>query len=250
MKTIELVCGGKPVQFTTRSVTIDGKEYFYSLMSGVSHNEIEHYYSFRYDGELISLPYDEKSIKVFQVIFKQVQTLEAQKIATQQLSVAAIAAAEAKEAEKKRLEAEAAKAKEAEAADEWVDAAETEAAEVPVDGETAPAEEAAAQAEGQATEEAAAQAEGQATEEAAAQAEGQAAEEAKAPAKEKKPVDPELHARKKKSITKFVIILIVFAALAVGYHFIFGESDTLSPNTPDSQTQEYDDIDQIIDDLQ
>jgi len=238
MKTIELVCGGKPVQFTTRSVTIDGKEYFYSLMSGVSHNEIEHYYSFRYDGELISLPYDEKSIKVFQVIFKQVQTLEAQKIATQQLSVAAIAAAEAKEAEKKRLEAEAAKAKEAEAADEWVDAAETEAAEVPVDGETAPAEEAAAQAEGQATEEA------------AAQAEGQAAEEAKAPAKEKKPVDPELHARKKKSITKFVIILIVFAALAVGYHFIFGESDTLSPNTPDSQTQEYDDIDQIIDDLQ
>ena len=213
MKTIELVCGGKPVQFTTRSVTIDGKEYFYSLMSGVSHNEIEHYYSFRYDGELISLPYDEKSIKVFQVIFKQVQTLEAQKIATQQLSAAAIAAAEAKEAEKKRLEAEAAKAKEAEAADEWVDAAE-------------------------------------ATEEAAAPVEGQAAEEAKTPAKEKKPVDPELHARKKKSITKFVIILVVFAALAVGYHFIFGESDKLAPNTPDSQTQEYDDIDQIIDDLQ
>lgn len=234
MKTIELVCGGKPVQFTTRSVTIDGKEYFYSLMSGVTHNEVERYYTFRYDGELITLPYDDKSIKVFQVIFKQVQTLEAKKIATQQLSAAAIAAAEAKEAEKKRLEEEA-KAK-AEAEEVVEEATEEAPAEEPVAEETAEEK----------SEEKAEEADPEAAEEPAKKAKKEKKEK-----KEKAPVDPVLQARKKKAITKFVIILAVFALIAVGYFTIFGTNSAPSTNAPVApESQQYDDIDQIIDELQ
>lgn len=203
MKTIELVCGGKPVQFTTRSVTFDGKEYFYSMMSGVSHNEEERFYTFRYGDEIKKLPYEAKDIKVFQVIFKQVQTLEAQKIATQQLSVAAVAAAEAKEAERKRLEAEK-EAKEAEA-DKPKELTKEE-------------------------------------KKAAKLAEKEAKKEAK---------DPEKAARKKKSLIKFIVVLIVFVLISVGYYAIFGTSDAPNANTPaGNESQQYDDIDEIINDLQ
>jgi flagellar biosynthesis GTPase FlhF len=237
MKTIELVCGGKPVQFTTRSVTIDGKEYFYSLMSGVTHNEVERYYTFRYDGELITLPYDDKSIKVFQVIFKQVQTLEAKKIATQQLSAAAIAAAEAKEAEKKRL------AEEAKANAEAKEVVEEAPVEEPVAEETASEEPASEEITEETSEETPAEAVPETTEE--------PDKKAKKKKKEKAPVDPVLKARKKKAITKFVIILVVFALIAVGYFAIFGTNSAPSTNAPVApESQQYDDIDQIIDELQ
>jgi flagellar biosynthesis GTPase FlhF len=240
MKTIELVCGGKPVQFTTRSVTIDGKEYFYSLMSGVTHNEVERYYTFRYDGELITLPYDDKSIKVFQVIFKQVQTLEAKKIATQQLSAAAIAAAEAKEAEKKRL------AEEAKANAEAKEVVEEVPVEEPVAEETASEEPASEEVTEETSEETPAEAVPETTEEPDKKAKKEKKEK-----KEKAPVDPVLKARKKKAITKFVIILVVFALIAVGYFTIFGTNSAPSTNAPVApESQQYDDIDQIIDELQ
>ena len=38
MKTIELKAGQQIAQFTTKSVTFDGKEFFYSRMSNLTHD--------------------------------------------------------------------------------------------------------------------------------------------------------------------------------------------------------------------
>ena len=39
MKTIEILSNGQKVQFTTKSVTIDGKEYLYSHITELRHSE-------------------------------------------------------------------------------------------------------------------------------------------------------------------------------------------------------------------
>ena len=45
MKTIELKAGQQIAQFTTKSVTFDGKEFFYSKMSNLTHDPAtEKYY--------------------------------------------------------------------------------------------------------------------------------------------------------------------------------------------------------------
>ena len=41
MKTIELKAGQQIAQFTTKSVTFDGKEFFYSRMSNLTHDPAE-----------------------------------------------------------------------------------------------------------------------------------------------------------------------------------------------------------------
>ena len=64
MKTIELICGGTKAQFTTKSVTLGGNEYFYSRMSDVSHNADECYYIFKYNGQSVKLPYENKDSKI------------------------------------------------------------------------------------------------------------------------------------------------------------------------------------------
>ena len=76
---------------------------------------------------------------------------------------------------------------------------------------------------------------------------------ASAPKKEakKEAKDPEKAARKKKSLIKFIVVLIVFALISAGYYAIFGTSDDPSANTPaGNESQQYDDIDEIINDLQ
>lgn len=75
MKTIEIKTGEQTAQFTTKSVTFDGKEFFYSKMQNVKHNPSGCIYAFTYDGELKMLPYEAKDAKVLAAIFSQVQKL-------------------------------------------------------------------------------------------------------------------------------------------------------------------------------
>ena len=60
MKTIELKAGQQIAQFTTKSVTFDGKEFFYSRMSNLTHDPATQKYYFTYDGESKILPYEAK----------------------------------------------------------------------------------------------------------------------------------------------------------------------------------------------
>ena len=79
MKTIEITSGDQKVQFTTKSVTFDGKEFLYAHMTNVIHSTEKRIYTFTYDGEVKLLPYDEKDEKTLNAIFGQVQKMAAQK---------------------------------------------------------------------------------------------------------------------------------------------------------------------------
>lgn len=79
MKTIELKAGQQIAQFTTKSVTFDGKEFFYSRMSNLTHDPATQHYYFTYDGEHKILPYEAKDAPILTAIFSQVLKLQAAK---------------------------------------------------------------------------------------------------------------------------------------------------------------------------
>ncbi len=78
MKTVELKIGNQTAQFTTKSLTYNGREYFYSRMTGVANDPVNHNYAFAYDGQVIVLHYDEKDLRVLNAIFGQVKNLARQ----------------------------------------------------------------------------------------------------------------------------------------------------------------------------
>ena len=68
---------------------------------------------------------------------------------------------------------------------------------------------------------------------------------------EKEPMDPEKKAKLKKALRNFGIILAAFIVAAVIYYAAFGTNDAPTDKSPNSiESQQYDDIDQLIDDLQ
>ena len=75
MNTIEMKVGGKTVQFTTKSLIIDGTEFYYSKMSDIKHSASKHVYAFKYDGKVEYLPYDPKFEKGLKVIFGKIHAL-------------------------------------------------------------------------------------------------------------------------------------------------------------------------------
>ena len=58
MKTIEIISGAQKAQFTTKSVTLDGIEYFYINMSYVRNDKLNRVYTFVYDSEVKAVPYE------------------------------------------------------------------------------------------------------------------------------------------------------------------------------------------------
>ena len=78
METVELKIGNQTAQFTTKSLTYNGREYFYSRMTGVANDPVNHNYAFAYDGQVIVLHYDEKDLRVLNAIFGQVKNMARQ----------------------------------------------------------------------------------------------------------------------------------------------------------------------------
>lgn len=76
MKTIEIISGSQKAQFTTKSVTLNGREYFYINMSDVRNDRLNRVYTFVYDSEVKAVPYEEKDAKTLAVIFGQVRAME------------------------------------------------------------------------------------------------------------------------------------------------------------------------------
>ena len=82
MKTIELKAGQQIAQFTTKSVTFDGKEFFYSRMiQNLTHDPATQNIIFTYDGKSKILPYEAKDAQILTAIFSQVLKLQAAKAA-------------------------------------------------------------------------------------------------------------------------------------------------------------------------
>ena len=313
MKTIELKAGQQIAQFTTKSVTFDGKEFFYSRMSNLTHDPATQKYYFTYDGESKILPYEAKDAQILTAIFSQVLKLQAAKAAKPQ----APAPQKASAAPSAKVSTQAPASRPApqeeipvapqtphvvdvRAAAEMTQPAPepagqaTAAEQAPAAGqatatEQAPAEEpivftdkkAAKQAEKERkkAEKAAKRAEkerlkaekaakkaGKAAEpETPAEGDSQAQETdmqtseltstpAESPAESKELTDEEKTAKKaklKKALLIFAAVLVVVAALSVAAYFIFGTSNNPSSNNPGSkESQQYDDIDELIDDLQ
>lgn len=75
MKTISITSKGRDVLFTTKSVTVDGKEYLYSDISELRHSAEKRVYGFKCNDEVCMLPYEEKDTQVLKAIFSQVEQL-------------------------------------------------------------------------------------------------------------------------------------------------------------------------------
>lgn len=323
MKTIELKAGQQIAQFTTKSVTFDGKEFFYSRMSNLTHDPATQKYYFTYDGESKILPYEAKDAQILTAIFSQVLKLQAAKAAQAHAAKVPAQTAQQTPVQPPASEIPAAKAPEAPVQDQAqqeeipvtpqtphavdVRAAAEMAQPAPEPAEQAPAAEQASAA-GQATaaeqasaeepivftdKKAAKQAEKERkkAEKAAKRAEKERLKAEKAAKKAGKVAEPETPAESgsqaqetdaqtsdltgtpaesaaepkeltdeektakktklKKSLLIFAAVLVIVAALSVAAYFIFGTSNNPSSNNPGSkESQQYDDIDELINDLQ
>lgn len=297
MKTIELKAGQQIAQFTTKSVTFDGKEFFYSRMSNLTHDPATQKYYFTYDGESKILPYEAKDAQILTAIFSQVLKLQAAKAA--QAHAAKVPAQTAQQTPQAPVQDQAqqeeipvtpqtphavdvrAAAEMAQPAPEPAEqapAAEQASAEEPIvftdkkaakqaEKERKKAEKAAKRAEKERLKaEKTAKKAGKVTEpETPAESSSQAQETgaqtsdltgtpAESLAESKELTDEEKTAKKaklKKSLLIFAAVLVIIAALSVAAYFIFGTSNNPSSNNPGSkESQQYDDIDELINDLQ
>ena len=75
MKYIEIDSYGKKIQFTTRSVFIDGKEYPYSQMSSVRYSLEKKVYAFKCGDEVQYIRYEDKDEKALSAIFSQIRKM-------------------------------------------------------------------------------------------------------------------------------------------------------------------------------
>ena len=293
MKTIELKAGQQIAQFTTKSVNFDGKEFFYSRMSNLTHDPATQKYYFTYDGESKILPYEAKDAQILTAIFSQVLKLQAAKAA--QAHAAKVPAQTAQQTPQAPVQDQAqqeeipvtpqtphavdvrAAAEMAQPAPEPAEqapAAEQASAEEPIvftdkkaakqaEKERKKAEKAAKRAEKERlkAEKAAKKAGKVAEPETPAEGDSQAQETdmqtselTSTPAESKELTDEEKTAKKaklKKSLLIFAAVLVIIAALSVAAYFIFGTSNNPSSNNPGSkESQQYDDIDELINDLQ
>ena len=303
MKTIELKAGQQIAQFTTKSVTFDGKEFFYSRMSNLTHDPATQKYYFTYDGESKILPYEAKDAQILTAIFSQVLKLQAAKAA--QAHAAKVPAQTAQQTPQAPVQDQAQQeeipvtpqtphAVDVRAAAEMAQPAPEPAEQAPAAGQATAAEQASAEEpivftdkkaakqaekERKKAEKAAKRAEkerlkaekaakkagkvaepetpaesGSQAQETGAQTSNLTGTPAESAAEPKELTDEEKTAKKtklKKSLLIFAAVLVIVAALSVAAYFIFGTSNNPSSNNPGSkESQQYDDIDELINDLQ
>ena len=303
MKTIELKAGQQIAQFTTKSVTFDGKEFFYSRMSNLTHDPATQKYYFTYDGESKILPYEAKDAQILTAIFSQVLKLQAAKAA--QAHAAKVPAQTAQQTPQAPVQDQAQQeeipvtpqtphAVDVRAAAEMAQPAPEPAEQASAAGQATAAEQASAEEpivftdkkaakqaekERKKAEKAAKRAEkerlkaekaakkagkvaepetpaegGSQSQETGAQTSGLTGTPAESAAEPKELTDEEKTAKKaklKKSLLIFAAVLVIIAALSVAAYFIFGTSNNPSSNNPGSkESQQYDDIDELINDLQ
>ena len=279
MESIKYQVKGHSVEFSKRALTIDNKVYSYTGISQIKHSSAYHAYLFKYNGEWVKLFYNEPDGKTIAILFKRIQKMNERRAAyaraTQSIDTSAIAAALAASSGEKpeekpaapeaKAEEPAAKAEEPEVEKPAEEAPVVEEApaveEAPV--EEAPAEEAPAvepekevpEAEEVPAEEAQAEEEVPAEE---TQAEEKPAEEAPAeePAKDAETIAAEAaeaeikKAKRKKAFLIFGIIIALFLIAGIIYFLTVGTTDDSSQGPNVDETHQYNDIDELIEEMQ
>lgn len=268
MESIKYKVKDHSVEFSKRALTIDNKVYSYTGISQIKHSSAYHAYLFKYNGEWVKLFYNEPDGKTIAILFKRIQKMNERRAAyaraTQSIDTSAIAAALAASSGEKpeekpaapeaKAEEPAAKAEEpaAEPAEEAPKA--EEAPEV----EEAPAEEAPAAEESPVEEPEEKPAEEAPAVEETPTEEAPAAEEAPAeePAKDAETIAAEAaeaeikKAKRKKAFLIFGIIIALFLIAGIIYFLTVGTTDDSSQGPNVDETHQYNDIDELIEEMQ
>ncbi len=239
MNVIEFKANGKVFLFTAKSLIIDGQEYSYTGMSAIKHSSAKHTYIFRYNGAWQQLVYNPADALKLGTLFARIVKMNQTRLARQQ---AAERAAPVKQAftvqpsatitgTESFAEALSKAIRESDAKIAASDHPAEARAETPAEAQAeAPAEEKEVKTEGTkiATEK---------TEE-------------MIPAEVLTPEQAEKKSRLKKALIIFSVIIGLFVLLGVGYFFVFGPTNDPIINSDTNQEQQYNDIDELIEDLQ
>ena len=256
MDTIKLSVDGHEISFSTKSLTIDDKVYLYTGISAIKHSSAKKLYLFKYEDSWHKLPYEDKDQKKVATIFRRVAEMNAKRSAKAEAASPAKAVednakpADADEINKTDVDtvtdtlsgtaAEPAAAEPETAEPEAEGSESDEAAEASLTEEESPAEDKGEESEGGETEETESNEPAEAEGDESAKAEGDS------------PELSEAKLRKKRLIKAFAILAVIialFVLAGVAYFFIFGTSNDASqiPNT--DSTHEYNDIDELIDEM-
>ena len=256
MDTIKLSVDGHEISFSTKSLTIDDKVYLYTGISAIKHSSAKKLYLFKYENSWHKLPYEDKDQKKVATIFRRVAEMNAKRSAKAEAASLAKAVednaepADADEINKTDVDtvtdtlsgtaAEPAAA-EPETAEPEAECSESdEAAEASLTEEESPAEDKGEESEGGETEETESNEPAEAEGDESAKAEGDS------------PELSEAKLRKKRLIKAFAILAVIialFVLAGVAYFFIFGTSNDASQSPNTDSTHEYNDIDELIDEM-
>ena len=256
MDTIKLSVDGHEISFSTKSLTIDDKVYLYTGISAIKHSSAKKLYLFKYEDSWHKLPYEDKDQKKVATIFRRVAEMNAKRSAKAEAASPAKAVednakpADADEINKTDVDtvtdtlsdtaAEPA-ASEPETAEPEAEGSDSdEAAEASLTEEESPAEDKGEESEGGETEETESNEPAEAEGDESAKAEGDS------------PELSEAKLRKKRLIKAFAILAVIialFVLAGVAYFFIFGTSNDASQSPNTDSTHEYNDIDELIDEM-
>ena len=266
MDSIKFNAKGHSVEFSKRTLTIDGKVYSYTGISQIKHSSAYQAYLFRYNNEWVKLFYDEPHANVIAALFRKINAMNARRAAkaraTQSIDTAAIAAALAASEEEEpaaKEEEPAAESKDEESTVEPKQEPTPAPEPVPIPAVTPvleleptveePAEEPKAEAEEEEEEETEPEAEAPTEEPAETPAEGSAPEpteedQAKAAEAEVK------KAKRKKAFIIFAIIIALFVVAGIIYFLTVGTTNDASQGPNIDETHQYNDIDELIEEMQ
>ncbi len=256
MDTIKLSVDGHEISFSTKSLTIDDKVYLYTGISAIKHSSAKKLYLFKYEDSWHKLPYEDKDQKKVATIFRRVAEMNAKRSAKAEAASPAKAVednaepADADEINKTDVDtvtdtlsgtaAEPAAAEPETAEPEAEGSESDEAAEASLTEEESPAEDKGEESEGGETEETESNEPAEAEGDESAKAEGDS------------PELSEAKLRKKRLIKAFAILAVIialFVLAGVAYFFIFGTSNDASQSPNTDSTHEYNDIDELIDEM-
>ena len=256
MDTIKLSVDGHEISFSTKSLTIDDKVYLYTGISAIKYSSAKKLYLFKYENSWHKLPYEDKDQKKVATIFRRVAEMNAKRSAKAEAASPAKAVednaepADADEINKTDVDtvtdtlsgtaAEPAAAEPETAEPEAEGSESDEAAEASLTEEESPAEDKGEESEGGETEETESNEPAEAEGDESAKAEGDS------------PELSEAKLRKKRLIKAFAILAVIialFVLAGVAYFFIFGTSNDASQSPNTDSTHEYNDIDELIDEM-
>ena len=256
MDTIKLSVDGHEISFSTKSLTIDDKVYLYTGISAIKHSSAKKLYLFKYKNSWHKLPYEDKDQKKVATIFRRVAEMNAKRSAKAEAASPAKAVednaepADADEINKTDVDtvtdtlsgtaAEPAAAEPETAEPEAEGSESDEAAEASLTEEESPAEDKGEESEGGETEETEGNEPAEAEGDESAKAEGDSPELSEAELRKK---------RLKKAFAILAVIIALFVLAGVAYFFIFGTSNDASQSPNTDSTHEYNDIDELIDEM-